>query len=128
MIRTISLLVLAACNSEPSPPAQVHTPPTPAQSTDRAALLAGKVPFGVESTLINARCLLCHSVDYLTQQRLSEAAWKKTIDKMRKFGASLTDTEAASLVAFAARYWNPDLPERTWVPVPAPSGALPMNP
>ena len=61
---------------------------------------------------------------YLTQQRLSEATWKKTIEKMRKFGANLTDEQSASLAAFAARYWNPDLPGRTWVAGPPPAGAL----
>ena len=129
----IVLLVVAACRSEERAPAPAPTPtptptptPPPAPAIDRAALLAGQLPESAQTELINAQCRICHSTDYLTQQRLSEPAWKKTIDKMRKFGANLTDAEAASLVAFAARYWNPDLPPRAWSPVPLPAGALPL--
>src|SRR5262249_16956901 len=94
---------------------------------DRDALLAGKLPDNApETELVNAQCRICHTIEYLTQQRLGEAGWKKTIDKMRKFGANLTDDQVTSLVAFAARYWNPDLPRRTWVAGPAPAGALPL--
>lgn len=131
-------LALAACRSKDKPapapePAPTQRPPSlapaaPPVTIDRDALLAGKLPDGApETELVNAQCRICHSVEYLTQQRLSEAAWKKTIDKMRKFGATLTDEQAASLVAFAARYWNPDLPGRTWTPGPPPPGALPIT-
>ena len=99
----------------------------PAPAIDRAALLAGTLPEGApEIDLINAQCRICHTTEYLTQQRLTEPAWKKTIDKMRKFGAALDEAQAASLAAFAARYWNPDLPPRTWEPGPPPPGALPI--
>ena len=136
----IVLLVLVACRSKEDAPAPPPTPtptptptpapqPPPAPAIDRAALLAGQLPEGAaETELINAQCRICHGTEYLTQQRLGEPAWKKTIDKMRKFGANLTDAEAASLVAFAARYWTPDLPSRTWSPGPPPAGALPLAP
>lgn len=135
MIRSlIIVLALAACRSEHKPapepaPTQPTPPPAPPVTIDRDALLAGKLPDGApETDLVNAQCRICHSVEYLTQQRLGEGAWKKTIDKMRKFGAVLTDEQAASLVAFATRYWNPDLPGRTWTPGPPPPGALPSAP
>jgi hypothetical protein len=94
---------------------------------DRAALLDGKLPEGApETDLINAQCRICHAVEYLTQQRLSEAAWQKTIAKMRKFGAALDDQQAAQLAKFAATYWNPDLPGRTFKLAPLPAGAVPL--
>lgn len=129
------LLALGACKSEQAPPApqppperQPPAPAPPPPAIDRDALLAGKLPEGTpEMEVVNAQCRICHTVEYLTQQRLAEPAWKKTIDKMRKFGAVLTDDEAASLVTFAARYWNPDLPARTWTAGPPPAGALPLE-
>jgi hypothetical protein len=135
-LASIVVAALAACRSEdkpaptPSPTATgsaaAPAPAPPPPPIDRDALVAGKLPEGApETELVNAQCRICHSVEYLTQQRLSEAGWKKTIDKMRKFGATLTDEQAAALVAFAARYWNPDLPGRTWVLGPPPAGALP---
>jgi hypothetical protein len=135
VIRSLCIvLAFTACRSEtkPSPtqePPKAVQPPPPPVTIDRDALLAGKLPEGApETELVNAQCRICHSVDYLTQQRLSEAAWKKTIEKMRTFGANLTDEQVTSLVAFAARYWNPELPGRTWSPGPPPPGALPTAP
>ena len=137
MIRALAIvLALVACKSDSPPPAPPPQPPAtptppappPAPAIDRDALLAGKLPEGApEMELVNAQCRICHTTEYLTQQRLGEPGWKKTIDKMRKFGAVLTDDEAASLVTFAARYWNPDLPGRTWTPGPPPAGALPLE-
>lgn len=130
----IIIIALAACRSDekappPSPSPSPSPPPLPVVSIDRDALLAGKTPEGApEMELVNSQCRICHSTEYLTQQRLSEATWTKTIGKMRKFGANLTDEQAASLASFAAHYWNPDLPGRTWVPGPPPAGALPLSP
>lgn len=127
------LIALVACRSEekpapqptPQPPAP---PPTPTVSIDRDALLAGKLPEAApEMEVVNAQCRICHGVEYLTQQRLGEAGWKKTIEKMRRFGANLTDAQVASLATFAALYWNPDLPGRTWAPGPPPPNALPLR-
>ncbi|MBV8760181.1 MAG: hypothetical protein JO257_23010 [Deltaproteobacteria bacterium] len=124
------VLALAACKSHreeapPPPPAPAPAPP-PAPTIDRAALLDGKLPDGApETELINAQCRICHAVEYLTQQRLSEAAWGKTIAKMRKFGANVDDQQAALLAKFAATYWNPDLPGRTFKLVATPAGAVP---
>jgi hypothetical protein len=129
----LAVVVLVGCRSDPDP-AGTPAPPPPAPpaaapAIDRAALIAGKLPEGAaETELINAQCRICHGAEYLTQQRLTEAQWKKTIDKMRKFGATLTDEQAASLAAFAGRYWSPDLPDRTLIAGPPPPGALPLEP
>jgi hypothetical protein len=127
------ILALAACESKHEQPAQQPPaqPPAPAKPPapppmDRAALLDGKLPEGApETDLINAQCRICHAVEYLTQQRLSEPAWQKTIAKMRKFGAALDDQQAAALATFAATYWNPDLPGRSFKLVAPPAGAVP---
>jgi hypothetical protein len=133
-VRSATLLVvlaLAGCQSKHDQPAaqrEPAAPPAPAPApVDRAALLDGKLPEGApETDLINAQCRICHAVEYLTQQRLSEPAWQKTIAKMRKFGAALDDQQAAQLAKFAATYWNPDLPGRTFQLAPLPAGAVPL--
>jgi len=125
-VRRAALLFVLACRSHEQPPPPPPPAPPPAPAIDRAALLEGKLPEGApESSLIMGQCQICHNFEYLTQQRLTDAGWKKTIEKMRKFGAVLTDDQAATLVAFAVRYWNPDLPGRTWKAGPAPKGATP---
>ena len=121
MIRRIGLVLVlvAACKSQQRSEqgATGSAPPAPPPAADAAV--------ADQMELINAQCRICHSTQYLTQQRLPEAAWKKTIEKMRKFGAQLTDEQAAALVAYAARTWNPSLPAPTWTPGPPPPGALP---
>lgn len=124
----IAALALAACKQKQAPPSPAPEPAKPAPPApppiDRAALLDGKLPEGAPDVLAG-QCQICHSLQYLTQQRLTEPAWTKTIAKMRKFGANLTDEQAAALAKFAATYWNPDLPGRTWKLGPLPPGALP---
>ena len=85
-----------------------------------SALIAGQMPDDPAKRLVQGRCLLCHSADYLTQQRLTETQWQKTVEKMRKFGAPADDEEAKLITAYLARYWTQDLPAarpvRTSVP------------
>ena len=136
----MAVVALTACKSKPKDIGPELSPgsgsgsgsataptPTPPPPLDQAALLEGKLPDGAPMTdLINAQCRICHAVEYLTQQRLSEAAWAKTIAKMKKFGANVSDADAAALAKFAASYWNPDLPPRTaWKVVAPPPGAVP---
>ena len=117
----VAFALVAACKSRESspPPPQGSAAPAPPPVTDAAV--------ADQMDLINAQCRICHSTQYLTQQRLPEAAWKKTIEKMRKFGAQLSDEQAAALVAYAARTWNPALPAPTFTPGPPPPGALPAT-
>ncbi len=127
MRATVAVLLIACGNHDRAPdptPAPAPTP-RPVATIDRAALLEGALPDGPGGDIINAQCRICHAVEYLTQQRLGEAGWKKTIDKMRTFGANLDDAQAQTVVTFATRYWNPELPGRTWKPVAPPPGALP---
>lgn len=55
--------------------------------------------------LVLARCGLCHSTDLITQQRLDRSRWQATVGKMVRWGAELSEEEAALLVEFlAARF------------------------
>ena len=52
-----------------------------------------------------ARCGLCHSTDLITQQQLDRPRWQATVGKMVRWGAELSEEEAALLVEFlAARF------------------------
>jgi Spy/CpxP family protein refolding chaperone len=86
------------------------------------ALVSGQLPDDPARALVQGKCLLCHSGDYVTQQRLTEAQWQRTVDKMRKFGTPASDEEAKQIVAYLSRYWTPDLPPPRVVRAPAPAG------
>jgi len=90
-----------------------------------AALLDGQLPDDPARPLVQGKCLLCHSAEYVTSQRLTEGQWQKTVDKMRKFGSPATDEEAKAMTAYFARYWTPDLPPLRVVRAPAPPGSVP---
>ncbi len=127
-MRAALLVLLVACGSkgdDKKPPAPIPTP-DPVPAVDREALLAGKLPEGApESEVINVQCRICHAVEYITQQRLSEAGWTKTLLKMKTFGANISESDVPRLAAFAVRNWNAELPDRVLVPGPPPAGALP---
>jgi hypothetical protein len=86
----------------------------------------GELPSsGLEADLVGSRCVICHSLQYITQQRLGEPQWRKTIDKMRKFGAPLDEKEAAALTSALARAFAPEVPPPAFQLVATPAAALP---
>jgi hypothetical protein len=98
--------------------------PDPASDKTTKALIAGQFPEDPARALVLGKCLLCHSGEYVTQQRLTEGQWQKTVDKMRKFGTPANDEEAKAIVAYLSRYWTPDLAPRRFVRTPPPPGAV----
>ena len=93
----------------------------------RDALVEGQLPEAPERALVQARCLLCHTGEYVTMQRLTEKQWQATVDKMRKFGSPATDEEAKAMVSYLSRYWTPDLPPLRPVLAPPPPGSVPRK-
>jgi hypothetical protein len=109
-------LLLSACRDQPTPPA----PPVSVPSVPLFNLLEGDMPPGPEADLARAKCQICHTTEYITQQRLTPAQWEKTIAKMKKWGAPLTDDEERAMVAYFSKYWTTELGERRAPPVKAP--------
>ena len=46
------------------------------------------------------RCLTCHGVDIVRQQRLSPAAWGREVEKMIGWGAAVGATEKEDIVKY----------------------------
>lgn len=115
MIAALAMSLLLA--SAPEAPAAAPA------ARDEEGLLAGKLPDDAARPLVRGKCFTCHSADYVTQQRLTPAQWERTVDKMRKYGAAMTDDEARAISSYLARSWTADLPERRPTPVEAPPGA-----
>lgn len=123
----LSLLLVSGCQktAEPVPHSALSangapTLPNP-PPLDRAAQLRGAIPVGPQHDMLRSRCEICHSIDYVTQQRLSAAQWDKVLTKMQKWGAILTDEEKRQLVPFLAATWDSALPDSTFPLVRAPS-------
>jgi Spy/CpxP family protein refolding chaperone len=98
-------------------------PPAPDEKTK--ALIEGQLPDDPARPLVQGKCMLCHTGEYLTQQRLTAGQWQKTVEKMRKFGTPASDEEAKVMTDYLARYWTPDLPAFRAVRAPPPRGSVP---
>ena len=81
---------------------RVFAGPLPAQSDSVAQ----------EGTLlVQTRCVICHSEDLVTQQRLSRARWNTTVSKMVQWGAPLSASEQKVLVEYLVSRYHPDASE-----------------
>jgi hypothetical protein len=81
-----------------------RTAPPLAAAHDTAA------PAGAESgeAVYQAACRVCHGDDLVEQQRLSEAGWGRTVDKMVQWGARVESDRRASLLRYlASRFGQP---------------------
>jgi len=80
---------------------------TGAQEEDVVAALAPRA-----ETLILARCSVCHTPDLVAQQRLPKDRWEATVEKMRHWGAEITEEEAGLLVRFLSARYHPGAPDQ----------------
>ena len=53
----------------------------------------------VEGTYKRA-CLVCHDADIIEQQKLSKTGWTRSVEKMMRWGASVTDADKEPLVDY----------------------------
>lgn len=110
-------VLLGGC--KPAEPPLVPDPNAP------DGLVAGELPTGSKAAmLLAARCVTCHSLDYVTQQRLTAAQWERSVAKMIRWGAPLDEEDAKTLVVFLAERWAPELPDRAPIYTRAPRSAV----
>jgi len=55
---------------------------------------------------VDGMCSSCHGADQITAKRASKADWQAVIDRMKGYGATLTDPQTASLVDYLARMYG----------------------
>ncbi len=132
MISALVAAALLAAAPEPKAAAPAAEPAKPAEAkaadAARVELVSGKLPEGPARDVVLGKCVICHSEEYVTQQRLTPAQWKGTVEKMRKFGAPLTDDEVKLVSEYLGRNWTTDLPDpRAPKAVAAPKGSLPAE-
>ena len=96
-LSALAAAVMAGSASRP------RSPLPPLGGTDIVLL-----PKGEGRRIADNACLKCHSGDMLRQQRLTEAQWTKTVDKMIGWGAEVKPDERIVLIAYLSRNFNPD--------------------
>ncbi|MBS0589059.1 MAG: cytochrome c [Proteobacteria bacterium] len=71
---------------------------------------------GPNLELVNARCLICHSTDYVATQppNLPRKTWEAEVTKMKKtYGAPIADDEIATLTDYFAKTYGDERPGAT---------------
>jgi cytochrome c5 len=59
------------------------------------------------ATLVSTRCGTCHTLTIVTTSRQSAAEWDKTVTKMIKRGAQLSESEKTAVVDYPASKYGP---------------------
>ena len=68
---------------------------------------AQQLPAGPGADVLKSRCVVCHESDIITSQKLSLAGWTRSIDKMVRWGSSITPAEREVLQPYLAQYFSP---------------------
>jgi mono/diheme cytochrome c family protein len=68
------------------------------------------LPAGAGADVIKARCVSCHDTDLITSQRLAPAGWTRELDKMARWGATLSPEQRDVLQAYLAAHFGPRAP------------------
>jgi cytochrome c oxidase cbb3-type subunit III len=83
---------------------------TAAQEDDLAMVSAALAPRA--EGLIIARCSVCHSPDLIAQQRLPRGRWEATVEKMKHWGAEISNDEVDLLVRYLSARYHPGAPDQ----------------
>jgi cytochrome c5 len=57
--------------------------------------------------VFESQCLACHEADLTKQQRLTRAGWVREVDKMMRWGATVTEAEKEALVEYLSKNFGP---------------------
>lgn len=52
-------------------------------------------------------CLTCHEADIIEQQRLTPTGWTRSVEKMMRWGAAVSDAEKQPLIDYLASRFGP---------------------
>jgi hypothetical protein len=88
--------------------AAVFAPRTSPQTTSSKPTV--DLPAGAMQAKATTACTECHEARIILQQRLSQAAWTKEVDKMAKWGALVDANDRDALVDYLSANFGPDQP------------------
>jgi cytochrome c5 len=71
------------------------------------SLSAQQLPAGAGADVLKSRCVVCHDADIITSQKLSLTGWTRSVDKMVRWGASITPEERDVLQPYLAQHFAP---------------------
>lgn len=73
----------------------------------QSAAAQQELPAGKGAELARAKCVTCHEADLIVAQRLSRPGWTREVEKMMRWGTSLTEAEKEILIDYFAAHFGP---------------------
>jgi cytochrome c5 len=71
------------------------------------SLNAQQLPPGAGAEVLKAKCVICHEADIITSQKLTLTGWTRSVDKMVRWGSSITAAERDVLQPYLAQHFAP---------------------
>jgi hypothetical protein len=68
------------------------------------------LPAGPVQAKVRTACTECHDARIVLQQRLSDKAWTREVDKMIKWGAVVNATDRDAFIRYLSLNFPPDKP------------------
>src|SRR5215813_10720084 len=65
------------------------------------------LPEGKGAELARDKCLNCHEADLIVSQRLSRQGWTREVEKMIRWGATVSDAEKEILIDYLSSNFGP---------------------
>ncbi len=62
------------------------------------------LPAGKNREIVSGRCVICHSLETVAQQRQDRAGWEVIVDRMISYGAPIPPEDKAIILEYLATY------------------------
>ena len=107
---SLGLLALFASGCGGVPTREPVSAPAPSSASPKAESTGPSTaqPGSPGPDIVRNDCLTCHTEDLLRQQRLTQAQWAKSIDKMHRWGAPTEAENVEALTAYLASSYGRD--------------------
>ncbi|HEX8031535.1 MAG TPA: c-type cytochrome [Vicinamibacterales bacterium] len=66
-----------------------------------------QLPAGPGADVLKSRCVICHESDIITSQKLTLTGWTNSINKMVRWGSTITQEERDVLQPYLAMHYGP---------------------
>jgi hypothetical protein len=72
----------------------------------RPAAQSSPLPPGKHAELVIGRCIICHSLEVVTQQRQDRAGWEAIVDRMIVYGAPIAPDEKGPILEYLVTHFG----------------------
>jgi hypothetical protein len=73
----------------------------------RPSAQASPLPPGKHVELVIGRCVICHSLEVVSQQRQDRAGWEAIIERMLTYGAPIAPGEKEPILEYLVTHFGP---------------------